>query len=329
MYGRAEPVSERDLARMRALVAAAMRGERATEAPPAELVRRGHLGPLAYKMGLAEHRAEYAASAIMAERRAALLREVLAAMRECGVRVARIKGIALAGTLYPDPAERPMQDVDLLVWRPHISRAMRCMTSLGFEPVGSARRLSGYYHALTYTRDGMMIDLHRDIVQHGRSGLWVGDLWWRAQPAAGADLVERLDPVDQLLLCALHAARHELLVPALSYVDLARLCRQVGDRGRAELLERARMYRLSSAVAAVLAVTDELAAAARPVPPGRRRWRQRLLPGSDEILSQREPGRPLQLARKVALADAPADVVGLAAAYGRSALQGWLRSRAR
>src|SRR5678816_2510112 len=100
---------------MRAFVVGVMTDAATRDRPPSTLVRAHHLGPIAYKRGVAEFRAEYAASTVVAERRAGLLAEVVGALRTRGVRVALVKGISFVGTIYPDPAERPMNDIDLLI----------------------------------------------------------------------------------------------------------------------------------------------------------------------------------------------------------------------
>ena len=309
---------------MRRFVAAVMAGERfAGQPPPVELVQRAHLGPVAYRSGLSEHRAEYAASAVMAARRAALLDEVVAALRGRGVRVALIKGIAHAGTLYPDPAERPMQDIDLLIRPNQVPDGIRAVTAIGFEPAGDARMMSGYYHALTFARGDMMLELHRGIVQHGRTGLRMFDLWRRARPDEQVGGAERLDPADDLLVTCLHIARHELLVPILSYLDVLRGRARLDDTGHEALRRRAATYRVVRPLEAVLAMTDLLAAggsgtpAAGPV--------GRLLPSAEDVLLGTVPGRLEQVTRKLILTGSARGMAALGLAYGRALLDGRLR----
>lgn len=309
---------------MRAFVAALMQGGGGTlPAPPADLVRQNHLGPLAYRRGMSEFRAEYAASAIMAERRVAMLAEVTGALRARGVRVALIKGIAYAGVIYPDPAERPMHDIDLLVPRVESPAAMRCMAELGLARVGRLQRRSRYYHAIELARADMRIELHRSIIQHYRTRVRMGDVWRRAafDPGIGA---WRLDPADDLLMCLLHIARSELAVPALNYVDVARLQDRLEPAAHELLRERATEYRVGRAVSAVLAMTAFL----RSGQPGRLTSRGgRILPASDDILLGARPRRLRRIGQKLLLTEGPREILGLGFGYGRAFIDGARRSR--
>jgi hypothetical protein len=310
---------------MRAFVAALMRGAAGPlPAPPADLVRLNHLGPLAYRRGMSEHRAEYAASAIMAERRAAMLAEVTGALRARGVRAALIKGIAYAGDLYPDPAERPMHDIDLVVPRVEFPEAMRCMAALGMARVGRLQRRSRYYHAIELARGDMRIELHRSIIQHYRTSMRVGDIWRRAgfDPAMGA---WRFDPLDDLIICLLHIARSELAVPVLNYVDVARLEDRLEPAALDRMRQRAIDYRIGRAVAAVLA----MAAIFRSGQPGRLSTpgARIILPASDEIILGARPGRLRQIGQKLILTEGPREILGLGFGYGRALIDGARRSR--
>jgi hypothetical protein len=310
---------------MRAFVAAVMRGDHPpARPPPAHLIERNHLGPIAFRLGDGRFRGEYAASSIMAARRAGLLAEMTAALVARGVRVALVKGIAYAGTIYPDPAERPMHDIDLLVPRRDFPEAMRCMAALEFARIGRIRRRSRYYHAIELARDGLRIELHRSMVQHYRTSVRMGDVWRRARPDPGAGGAERLDPVDDLLLCMLHIARHELAVPALNYVDVSRLWDRLDAGARDELAGRATEYRVARAVSAVRSMT-ELLAEGRPGRPAIRGGS--LLPSSDEVLAMEPQVRLRQIGRKLVLSEGIREALGLGLAWGTVLVDGWRRDR--
>lgn len=313
-----------DLARMRAFVAALMTGASGAPLPPADLVRRNALEPLAYRRGCVEFRAEYAASMIMAERRGALLAEVAAAMNAEGIRVAPLKGMALAGTIYPDPAERPMMDIDLLVPRRRLPDAIRRLLELDFRRGGSARKLSGYHHAIVFVRRDMMVELHRGMMQEGRASVDFVDVWQRAAPDPSMPGAYRFDLSDTLLFCLLHIARSELAEPVLNYVDVARLLRAVGAAGREDVVRRARDYRVARAVDAALAMTEllEIGVSGRPEMLG-----GRILPSSDDVLLGVRPSRVRQLAQKLLLTEGPREVIGLGRAFVTGSVDGILRGR--
>lgn len=309
---------------MRAFVAAVMQGHRVADEPPADLVERNHLGPIAYRMGVSRFRTEYAASAIMAARRAELLAEMTAALAARGVRVALVKGIAYAGSIYPDPAERPMHDIDLLVPRRDLPEAMRCMAALEFARIGRIRRRSRYYHAIELARDGLRVELHRGMVQHHRTSVRMGDIWRRARPDPAAGGAERLDPVDDLLLCMVHIARHELAVPALNYVDVIRLWGRLDAGARDQLSRRASDYRVARAVSAVRSMTDLLAEGRQGRPSIRG---GALLPSSEEILAAEPAVRLWQIGRKLVLSDGIREALGVGVTWATVLVDGWRRDR--
>lgn len=315
------------LAPMRELLRAGMRGG-SLEDPsrlPFPLVQVNHLLPLAFKLGYTAGRDEYAASLVGAARRDAVVREVAAEFQKHRVRAAPIKGYALAGTIYTDPAERPMNDVDLLVPVRELAVGVSVLQSIGFTRVGMSRKLSGYYHAIVFERAGHMIELHRSVVQHHRTKLSVGDMWRRAAVDTSVRGLYRLDDVDQLLLCIVHVARHELAVPAINYVDVHRAHSRLDARQRAMLLERARASRVTRAVSAVLGMTELLSRgeSGRPdIGVG-----SSLLASTDDVLRGVRPERTRQLAQKLLLTEGPRELAGLSYVYLRTYLDGRWRSR--
>jgi hypothetical protein len=309
---------------MRAFAAAVLAG-RPPPSAPAELVRRGNLGPLAYSLGLLEHRDDYAASLIVSLRRQAVLAEVLAALRAAGVRAALIKGCGLSGTIYPDPVTRPMLDLDLLVPALRMADAARALYAIGFARAGRGRMLSGYSHAVAFSRADMVVELHRNILQHNRTAIRAGDLWRRAVPDPLGSGGERLDRVDELLVCMVHIARHELAVPLLNYVDVARLTARLDAAERAELDRRAREFEVTRAIAAVRSMTELLATGATGHPA--LGLGSTVLPSTDDVLRGVRPRRARQIAQKLLLTDGPLQIARLGFAHAWTALDGLRRER--
>lgn len=310
---------------MRAFIVALFGDHAAPANPPLELVRANHLGPIAYRRGVAELRHEYAASTIMADRRERLLHEVAATFDLPAIRFALIKGAAFIGTIYPDAGERPMHDVDVLVQTTDLPAAVECMQSIGFRRTGFARKQSGYYHATVFIRDDMMFEMHRSIVQKYRTRLHIHELWERAIPDARIPGAERLEPVDELLICALHIARHELAVPAINYLDVHRLHGKLDASARATLWTRARSYRIERSIMAVLSMTEKLATGASG-PPEIGRGAP-ILPTTDDVLRRMHPRRLRQIGQKLLLTEGTRERLGLGFAYGAAILEGWWRER--
>jgi hypothetical protein len=136
-----------------------------------------------------------------------------------GHRALPLKGAALAEALYASPAERPMDDVDLLVlddW----PGAVRHLEEQGL------RELERADHARSYLDpdSGVVVELHHAATScPGLFALDGDGLWARSRAAAGA-LDRRPSPEDLLVLLALHAAfQHGLVLRLVQYCDFRRL----------------------------------------------------------------------------------------------------------
>ncbi len=293
------------------------------DAPPLPLLQIAHMAPLAYKRGHKVFQRDYAATLIVAGRRAQVLAEVVAAFSARGIAVAPIKGAAFVGTIYPDPAERPMNDIDVLVPVPQIPDAMRTMLDLGFERSGVARKLSGFYHAVVYLRGEVMFELHRNIVQAYRTRMNLNEIWSRAVRHPSGE--HRLDPIDEFLIAALHIARHELSVHAINYLDIRRLWSRLSSSAREEVRRRADDWRITRSFETVLAMSEMLARGDTGAPGdaiGRR-----ILPTTDEILLGTKPERARQLAQKLWLTEGTRERLGLGVAWAGAIAEGWWRAR--
>ena len=277
---------------------------------PDESVRRHFLAPLAYRLGMARFRNDYAAAVLIAEYREQAVAEAIAVMGERGIPVILLKGVSYVGTIYDDPGERPMSDVDLMVQRHRRADAARALRNLGYWNAGGPISGGRNYHAVTFKRRNGAVDLHWTIVQPWRSSIDVAALWRRARPAAErSDGALRLDSIDEAALHLAHIARHELRVPLINYVDAQRL---TAVSGVAPALERAAQFRLARAVRAAMAMT---AALLQGEPFG-----LPVLPSPEQVIRGDLPGRPRQVAQKLALLEGPREWVGLGAAY----MQNWL-----
>lgn len=282
-------------AELEALVRALVADTRATASPPAALVRKHGLAPMAYTHGLAEFKNDHIMATIRADQQRALAAEAVAAMAARGIPAALLKGISYAGWLYADPGERPMTDVDLLVPRADHPAAVNALAALGYAHAGPAAQRSPRHHAITLKRpSGGAIDLHRSPIQLGRIAIDHEGVWRRARPATWVPGAFALDPVDELLLHAANLARSDLIAPLRSFVDLGRLSART-DRALAHA--RAAEWRFARVFRLCVAVVDHVVAGG----PAPLRW----LPQKPEIFRGDLPPRGVQIGRKLRLADSP------------------------
>jgi hypothetical protein len=88
---------------------------------------------------------------------------VLAALEGRGLRPVLVKGAGLCGTLYADPVERQVRDLDLLVPADALDAAVAVVAALGY-PLPSAAVNEGYrrhhYHLPFYHPSGFAVELH-------------------------------------------------------------------------------------------------------------------------------------------------------------------------
>lgn len=199
---------------MFALVRDLANGREVTEIPIARwYVLRHNLGPLASVAGAPRYRDEVVRVAVEWGRIERDLPPVVAAIENRGIRVATLKGVAYATSLYPRPTDRPMSDIDLLV---DDRKAEAVLAELGFvRDVGAP-----FHHATTWLRGPTVIDLHHDFVASGRGQIDLDAVWARTTRGRFA---RRLDPVDELAFHLIHMARSRLCGPLVQIVDLHRL----------------------------------------------------------------------------------------------------------
>ncbi len=167
-----------------------------------------------------------------------------------GIRSVVLKGGATAHLDYAEPSWREYSDIDLLVHPDDLSRAVDLIIGEGWEqgyalPVGHER----FYHAITFVRDGVELDLHQRV-GHRSLGLLVdtAELMHRSElfQVAGSEL-SALHPVDRMIHAAIHAATTKnLQIRKLSgSADVLLLTRRLASRPD-EVLDRAEHWRVRS-----------------------------------------------------------------------------------
>jgi putative nucleotidyltransferase-like protein len=155
--------------------------------------------------------AAHAASSRQAE-------EALRALREAGISPVVLKGAPLAERLWPRDWMRPPGDLDLLVEGRALGAALAGLVRAGYRP--SSGDASGRFRPtlagveLRPRAPGSRIDLHTRLFRSVGSGIPTDEVLRRARPARFGDLPIRiLDPADEILHLAVHAAVHGCVHP--------------------------------------------------------------------------------------------------------------------
>lgn len=164
----------------------------------------------------------------------------LRALADIGVPAMLLKGAALVTSVYANPAQRPMVDIDMLLPEPDLRRGHAAVAEvLGYEVVGARRsrdddaQLStSHHHYPLRSPDGaVLIELHQRMFDD-RSGWDVVEFWDRAV---------KVDAVPPYLL----QAPEDLMLHVASHFAFDRIHRGEGALGQiADLVRIARHYDL-------------------------------------------------------------------------------------
>jgi len=186
---------------------------------------------------------EYLAAfyALNAERNRHLERQFIectGALNQAEVIPMPLKGIAyLLSGMYPDPAERFLGDIDLLVPSSKMRVAAAALTSIGFQPARSRFDYSRHHHLPPFVRtlDDVAVELHvAPVAPFAASGLPANVIW------AGARSVHRgsyrwcvANATDSAMLMFMHAEIMDrdlarCVVNLRGFLDLGRMIRNAG-----------------------------------------------------------------------------------------------------
>ena len=182
-----------------------------------------------------EHLVTAGKAAILAEAASRLL----AAFARAGLPVIALKGLALAETVYPNPALRPMEDLDILVRTGDLPAAVRILTEAGYREA---------WHGFPdfQQADGLVdVDLHTALLHEGEIPTRLGaqaiatdELWAAAQLATIAGVSGLiLSPSHQLLHLCQHLCYHHGLSGLLRHADILALATRHPEVLAADRLE--------------------------------------------------------------------------------------------
>jgi hypothetical protein len=225
----------------------------------------------------------YHATALTHQLYSQALQRVLCALQDRGTAVIVLKGAALAETVYPCGAVRPMRDVDLLVRAEALSRVEDTLAAMGYRLAEGAHPKAWWraqHFQLAFRKPeappfDVPLEVHWHIDRPSRPfAIELEGLWQRAIPATVAGVDTRiLAPEDLLLHLCLHTCRHaggplhegRMNLRLLSFCDLAAVVRHATPRvDWAQLAQRAQQWGVAPYVALPLQLTRDLLGAAVP-----------------------------------------------------------------
>jgi Uncharacterised nucleotidyltransferase/Transglutaminase-like superfamily len=142
------------------------------------------------------------------------LQTILDAFHRAGLETIALKGVALAGVVYPDIGLRPMADIDLLVREEELTVADRVMTDLDYSAIHGLKSQQWYrenhFHLPPYrhVRKPVIVEIHWRITRN-LHGTYISKWWERAvgrDPMGYPILVP--SPEDMLIHLSVHLFKH-------------------------------------------------------------------------------------------------------------------------
>ncbi len=136
-------------------------------------------------------RGEYAKSAARAHGQDAVVRDLCGRFADAGVRSILLKGAALRRHLYPDPALRPMMDIDLWVHPADVEAADTALRAAGHarrdaDAAWEAMRRFGLEAAYVDSAGTLSVEIHWGLEQYeryrGAAGVDPDRLWAGSRP---------------------------------------------------------------------------------------------------------------------------------------------------
>lgn len=195
-----------------------------------------------------------------AHRRA--LARIDAELREAGLRAVALKGALLAMRLYPEPSTRATSDIDLMVAEDDLERALAAFACIGYVQDASpdeARFRREHHHLHLHSEWGPPLELHFHAYRGFGAVLRSEPLLARSVPAPGRELgsIRVLDPADELVYLAVHAAAHRFVRIGWIY-DLVLLVRTMDDAQLVRAAERAVASGFDRPLALAMALVERL-----------------------------------------------------------------------
>jgi hypothetical protein len=225
------------------------------------------------------------------------LQEIDAGFAAQGLVAVLLKGAALAETVYDQPEQRTMGDVDLWLREGEMGKACAVMDGLRFTALESSARplalqalAEGEVQFFKQERQPTMVELHFSPF----SGWWLQRtavidttaVWARREPLPGWEAFCQLSAEDTVIHLAVHmAVNHQFGLAALrSLIDIA-MTAQARDVAWPVVAQRARQWHLATTVWLVLHLLREMTG----------------MPGLDTVLQELRPSawRRRQLAQIV------------------------------
>ncbi|MDD4103299.1 MAG: nucleotidyltransferase family protein [Kiritimatiellae bacterium] len=192
------------------------------------------------------------------------LQPTLARLAQAHIEIIILKGAWLGTTVYDDPAQRTMSDIDLLIRAADIDAAHRELTQVGFSADKNVlHNRFAYDQRYRHPDLPMPLELHWHVTSDltpddpvpNIAAVWQNtfDSVWHGVP------VKALPPADQLAHLAQHILHHLFASPLRGYLDIALLMKKYGcELSPESLAEASARWRTGHAIPFLLNMTANL-----------------------------------------------------------------------
>lgn len=193
-----------------------------------------------------------------------------AALDAEGIPVIALKGIHLAHEIYENIGLREMNDIDLLVQKPDLSKGTEILMAMGFKP---AKSLSPELEPITHhlprliNDSAVPVEVHHTLAGPAWSQMFdILEVWERARPMAmGNTMVFVLSPEDVLLYLSFHNAMHAFGFGMRPYCDIQAAIRRFSPQLDWDaIVKRAKRWRWERGVYLSLRLARDLVGAGCP-----------------------------------------------------------------
>lgn len=141
---------------------------------------------------------------------ARVLLEIQEILQSENIRPVVLKGLALAHTLYPNPALRPVSDLDLLFKQDEVLPVLRLLSDAGFQvDFPTSKRIPKSIVVTAPLRDGIRVDIevhHHD--PHGSDDEFIGFDSAPQPVQLDEEIFLAPPPLETLLYLSRHLERH-------------------------------------------------------------------------------------------------------------------------
>ena len=278
--------------------------------------------------------AAYYRAAADAELHGRALAAVLDALAAAGIIPILFKGAALAHLVYPDPACRPMGDLDLWLAAAEMPAAVAALQTAGYRrhvkdtrPVELQADREGEIQLAGAQPGQGLVELHYGVFAgewlHRTAAVDSAGVAGRAEPVTVAGRrAATLAPEDAVIQLAVHlAVNHQMAYPGVRGLLAVCLVARSRPLDWAAVSRRARAWRVRTAVWQVLSLADALlglpgaAPALTALQPSglRRRLLARFATPASVLAGRDITGGPARFIYQLLLADRPRDAARLLA----------------